>query len=68
MCNDEDMEKCEACNKGVVKVLKNLKLMQMHQDKMDEDLGRLKGEMAETKGEMTKDYGDGDWYQCWKPL
>ena len=33
-----------ACNKGVVKVLKNLKFMQTRQDKMDEDLGKLKGE------------------------
>ena len=45
---------CAACNKGLVKILKNLKLMQTRQDKMDEKLGKLKGEMAEIKCEMTQ--------------
>ena len=30
---------------------------------MDEELGKIKGEMVKIKGEMTqiKTYGDGDW-------
>ena len=45
---------CTVCNKGVVKVLKNLKLKQLRRDKMDEDLGKINWEMAEIKGEMTQ--------------
>ena len=41
---------CAASNKGV-KMLLNLQLMQTRQDKVDEDLGRLKEEI---KGEMTQ--------------
>ena len=54
---------CAACNKGVVNVLKILKLRQLRQDKMDEDLGKIKGERAEIKGETTQMtiYGDEDW-------